>query len=101
MGGGEEELAIAVAAENWRGHNADNVPTQRGHETSDVGADRGMDGGIAHDAFFERAAAGLELRLHEREEARGKARERECGGQNELEGDEAHVDADEVWIFVF
>ena len=96
MRGGQEEFAIAVAAENGRGRNPDDLPSQRHHEGGDVGTDGGLDRGIAHDAFFEGAPAGLELRLDERKEARGKTRHRKRRRQNELEGDEAHVDAYEV-----
>ena len=52
-----------------------------------------MDGRIAHDAVVRAAAAGLELRLHEGDDARRRARGVDAtGGRTRREGDEGHVD---------
>ncbi len=104
-----ERLAIArlgnrgdgiadTAAGDRRREGGFDRPAQSGDEGRDVGADGGVDRGIAHDALLEMAAlADLELRLDQRDELRARGRERERRGQHRLERDEAHVDGDNLW----
>src|SRR5262249_2992914 len=94
--GCDEELAIAVAAGDGRGHDACDAPAERPDEGGDVVADRGMNEGIAHDAFLGATSAGFELRLDQRQEMRWRPRECERRRQAELERDEARIDEDEV-----
>src|SRR6202035_6066256 len=63
----DKKFAIAVAAGDRRRRDTADVPAECGQERADVVADRGVDGRIAHDAFLDVAAAGLELRLEQRE----------------------------------
>ena len=72
--GSEQEFGIAVAAGDRRGDDAEHAPAERGDESRDVGADRGVHGGVAHDAFLDLRRAGLELRLDQRDKLRCDAR---------------------------
>src|SRR5580704_6139501 len=66
----DEKFAIAVAAGDRRRHDTADAPAEPGQEGFDVVADRGVDGRIAHDALLDVAAAGLELRLDQRNQRR-------------------------------
>src|SRR5260370_42452194 len=90
MLGAEQEFAIAVAAEDRRGHEAENAPAERRHRIRQILADGGVDPGIADDALLDPGAAGLELWLDEGDEPCGRPRQRQRRRQNELERDEAH-----------
>src|SRR5262245_62936634 len=89
--GCDEELAVAVAARDGRGHDACDAPAARPDEGGDVLADRGMNEGIAHDAVFGVTSAGFELRLDQRQEMRRRPRECERRRQDELERDKAQI----------
>ena len=52
--------------------------------------------GVAHDALLHVAAAGLELRLDQRDELRRAAQQAIERGQHQLERDEADIDRREV-----
>src|SRR5262252_1552733 len=94
-----EKLAVAVGAGD-RGGKAHNIAaSERGRIGGDVGDNRLMDGRIAHDSLFNMDARCLELRLYQREDVGGPGREREGGRQHRLEGNEAHVDGDEIGFF--
>src|SRR5260370_6341581 len=92
MLGTEQEFAIAVAAEDRGGDEAENAPAERRDGVRHFLADRGMDLGIADDALLDVGAAGLELRLDQGDEPRGGPRQCERRRQNELERDEAPGD---------
>src|SRR5580692_1190973 len=64
----DKKFAVAVAAGERRRRDTADAPAERGQERADVVADRGVDRGVAHDAFLDVAAAGLELRLDQREQ---------------------------------
>ena len=66
----DEELAVAVAAENGGGGDADDLPVVCGNEGGNVVANRGVDERVAHDAFLGPTAAGFELRLDQRQQLR-------------------------------
>ena len=55
-----------------------------------------MDLGIADDALLDVGAAGLELRLDERDQPGRWLRQRQRRRQHQLEGDEAYVDDHET-----
>ena len=80
----EQEFGIAVAAVDRRGDYPEHAPAERDDELRDIVADGGMNSGIAHDAFFDGARAGLELRLDQRDELRGSFGERYTGGSTNL-----------------
>src|ERR1700681_3069218 len=90
--GTEQEFAIAVAAEDRGGDEAENAPAEGRDGVLQIFADRGMDPGIADDPLLEMGSAGFELRLDQGDEPRGRPRQRQRRRQNELERDEAHVD---------
>src|SRR5262249_57512851 len=83
--GCDEELAIAVAARDGRGHDASDAPAARPDEGGDIVADRGVNEGIAHDAFFCATSIGFELRLDQRQEIPRRSREGEPPRQTDLE----------------
>src|SRR5262249_52494432 len=91
-----EELAIALAAQDGRGHDAYDTPAARPDEGGDIVADRSVNERIVHDAFFRVTSAGFELRLDQRQEMRRRSRECERRRPDELERDETGVDDDEV-----
>src|SRR5579862_7249073 len=64
----DKKFAVAVAAGDRRRHDTADAPAEPSQEGADVVADRGVDSGGAHDAFLDVAAAGLELRLDQRNE---------------------------------
>src|ERR1700682_2760786 len=66
----DEKFAVAVAAGDRRRRDTADAPAEPNQKGADVAADRGVDGRIAHDAFLDVAAAGLELRLDERNQCR-------------------------------
>src|SRR6516162_364299 len=92
----EQELAIAVAAENRGGHEPGYSPAQGPHECGNGFADRSMHGRIAHYSLLHRSAPGLELRLDQRNEMSAGARQGERGRQHQGKRDEAHIDRDEI-----
>ena len=57
----DEEFAVAVAAGDRRRNDAADAPAEIAKKAGDVVADRGMDRGVAHDAFLDRARAGLRI----------------------------------------
>src|SRR5580692_1216077 len=89
--GSEQELAVAVAAEDRGGEVAEDGPTERRHEAGDLLAHLGMDARVAHDAFLDLGATSLELRLDQRDQLGWRPRQRQGGRQNELERDEADI----------
>src|SRR5580700_3982942 len=66
----DEKFAVAVAAKDRRWRDTADAPAQRSQKSADVAADRGVDGGVAHDALLDIAAAGFELRLDQRNQRR-------------------------------
>src|SRR5580693_3906095 len=64
----DKKFAVAVAAGDRRRRHTADAPAERGQKGANVVADRGVDGRIAHDAFLDVAAAGLELRLDQQNE---------------------------------
>src|SRR5215831_10361302 len=82
--GCDEELAIAVAAGDGRGHDVGDAPAARPDEGGDVLADRGMNEGIAHDAFLCVTSAGFELRLDQRQEMPGVRASANAAGRTSL-----------------
>src|SRR5581483_11063934 len=79
----DEKLAIAVAA---------HAPPACGDEFFDVGTDRGVNFGIAHDSLLDRAAPRFELRLDQRDQGCARFEKRFHGRQHELERDETRID---------
>src|SRR5262245_12113673 len=71
----DQKFAIAVAAGNGGGDDAFDLPALRSDERSDVVADRGVHGGIAHDALLDETPPGFELRLDQRQQLRRSLRE--------------------------
>ena len=92
----DEELAIAVAAGDGRGHDLCDAPAVRAHEGGNLVADRRVHERITHDAFFPMTSADFELRLDQRQKMRRRSRKCEYRRQDELERDEARIDDDEV-----
>src|SRR5947209_10330215 len=88
----EQELAIAVAAEDRGGNEIEDAPAERGDKARQRVADLGMDLRIANDALLDMLAAGFELRLDQGDESCRRPGQRQGRGQNEPERDEAHVD---------
>src|ERR1700730_17824282 len=82
--GPEQEFAIAFAAEDRGGHEAENAPAERRDGVGQILADGGVDPGIANDALLDMGAAGFELRLDQGDEPCGRPRQRERWRQNEL-----------------
>src|SRR6202023_1861018 len=64
----DKKLAVAVAAKDRRRRDTAGAPAEHSQKGADVVADRGVDGCFAHDAFLDVVAAGLELRLDQREQ---------------------------------
>src|SRR5262249_38904106 len=86
----DEEFAVSVAAGDRRRKRRDYRAAERGDAHRNVGADRGVDRGIAHDSLLELAAVGdLELRLDERDHVAARFRQSERRRQYVLERDEA------------
>src|SRR5215831_5205354 len=94
-----EKLAVAVGAGD-RGGKAYNIAAaERGRIGGDVGDNRRVDGRIAHDSLFYIGARCLELRLYQREDMGWPGRKRKGSRQHRLEGNEAHIDGDEIgWL---
>ena len=65
-------------------------------ESGNVGTNLLVNIGITNDSLLCCPASRLELRLDQCKQARRKPRERKGARQNQLEGDEAHIDADEI-----
>src|SRR6185503_10625643 len=95
-GGPEQKFGVAVAARNGRGDDVDNAPAERCYGRGNSVADVAMDCDVAHDAALQRRAPGLELRLDQRDQLRRRARQRQRGGQHQLERNEAYVDSNQV-----
>src|SRR5579871_2748730 len=96
-GSSEKKFRIAVAASDGRRDDPGNTPAQRGDMRGNVLAHGGMHRAIAHDAFLEMRAAGLELWLDQRNELRRHRRERQRSRQHQLERDEADVCSNDIW----
>jgi hypothetical protein len=67
-----KEFAVAVTAKDWRGHPVTGPPAQFDKQPGNVIADRGVNAGIAYDAFLDMAATRFELRLDQGEQRRGR-----------------------------
>src|ERR1700746_2185492 len=81
----DKEFLVAVAAADWRRDRVAHPPLQGGDEPRNVAADRSVNGSVAHDALFDVAAIGLELRLDERNKRGGRFQQPTNTGQHELE----------------
>ena len=90
--GTEQELAIAIAAEDRGGHDSENIPAERSDGALHILGHGGMDLGGADDALLDMDPADFELRLDQGDEPRGRLCQSQGRRQNELERDEAHVD---------
>src|SRR6185437_14504550 len=94
--GRNEEFAVAVAAEDRGGDDTAEAPAARSKQRLGVGADGGVHGRIADDAFLDVAPRRLELRLDERDHVGTRRQQPFDRRQHELERDEAHVDRRKV-----
>src|SRR5579864_5001180 len=92
MAGPDEEFAIAVAARDRRGDDAENVPAERRDACRDRIADFRMNLQVAHDPLADMLSPSFELRLDQRDEPRRPVCKRERCRQYEPQRDEAHVD---------
>src|SRR5580700_6479903 len=92
----DEKFAVAVAARDRRRRDTADAPAERNQKSADVVADRGVDGRIAHDAFLDVAAAGLELRLDQQNERCPRFEDFADGRHDELERDEADINGGEI-----
>src|SRR5579871_4736135 len=92
----DEKLKIAVTAGD-RGRKAHDIAAAK-HcgMCCDLRHHRLVDARIAYDSFAVMNARGLELRLHQREHMSWPRRQRQRGRQDQFEGNEAHVDGDEI-----
>src|SRR5688500_231588 len=89
----EQKLGIAVAA-GYRGRNHPrDGPTARSNRSGNVSAYPRMDRPVADHPLLQVRAASLELRLDQGDKPRRPARQRQRGGQNQLERDETHIDS--------
>src|ERR1700720_22402 len=95
----DKKFAVAVTAKDRRRRDTADAPAERCQEGADVVADSGVDGGVAHDAFLDVAAAGLELRLDQRKERCPRFDHLAGSRHNKLERDEAHVHRGEIRLF--
>src|ERR1700738_164585 len=95
----DEKLAVAIGAGDRSRKSPDTAAAERGRIDGDLGDDRLMDGWVAHDSLLDVGARRFELRLHQGEDMGRPGRKREGGRQRWLEGNEAHVDGDEIGWF--
>src|SRR5713101_2988224 len=95
-GGPDQELAIAVAAEDRGGEDANDPPAPRSHEAGNLVAHSRVNLRVADDPLLCRAPPGFELRFDQRNEPCWPARQGERRRQDELERNEAHVDDDGI-----
>src|SRR5687767_12475543 len=86
----EEEFAVAITAFDGRGDNASSRPAEAGDDFGDAGAHGVMHLRVAHDAFLEARAPGLELRLDQCDQLCRQPRKRERRWQHQLERDEGN-----------
>src|SRR3984957_8687816 len=101
----DEEFAIAVAAENGRGHMGADAPALAHHKRGDVLAYCLMHCRVAHDAFLDSGSLdigtlGLELRLDQRDEAGTRPQQLADRRQHQLERDEADIHDGKIRLFV-
>src|SRR4051794_31218430 len=73
----EQVFAIAVAAQERAGDDAEHAPAERRDRVGHLGLDGGMYLHIADDALLAMRAASLELRLDERDEPRRRPCQRQ------------------------
>src|SRR6202023_1036119 len=95
----DEKFAVAVAAGDRRRRDTADAPAEHSQKGADVVADRGVDRGVAHDAFLDVTAAGLEWRLNQREECRPRFEDFADSRQDKLERNEAHIPRGEIRFF--
>src|SRR5580658_9117352 len=95
----DEKFVVAVAAGDPGRRATAAAPAECSQESANVIADRGVDGAVAHDAFLDVAAAGLELRLDQRNQRRPSFEDFADGRHDELERDEAYVHRGEIRLF--
>jgi hypothetical protein len=86
-----KEFAIAVTPENGRSHAATNAPAQAGKHAGYVVADRSLNAGVSHDAFFDVSPTGLELRFDQDHKRGGGGQQPSDLRQDELKRNKAHV----------
>ncbi len=92
----KEVLDIAVAAGDGGGDDAVDGPAEPCHDGGDIVAHGAANALVAHDAFAGMLPSCLELRLHERDEARAGRGEGENCWQDQLQRDEAHVEGEKT-----
>src|SRR5947209_1910806 len=92
----EQEFAIPLPALDWRRHNTQHIPAERGRTIGNVIARGGMYSRVPHDAFLEILPAGLELRLDQCDELRRTAHHPAKRRQHQSERNETDIDGDEV-----
>src|SRR5580698_5392484 len=95
----DEKFPVAVAASDRRRCDAVGAPAEPNQKSGDVVADRGVDGRIAHDAFLDVAAAGLELRLDQRNERCPSFEDFSDSRHDVLERDEAYIHRGKIRLF--
>src|SRR5829696_1950422 len=94
--GPDQELAVALAAEDRRRHRSENAEAHSAQDHIDVFAYSALHGLVAHHALADVLAAGLELRLDQRDKVSALLKEIDNRRQHQLQRDEAHVDDGEV-----
>src|ERR687898_675899 len=87
----QQKLTIAVPAFDRRGNEAQRREAEGCDEGGHALAHVAVHGLVAHDALLHALAARLELRLDENGQGRAGFQPCDGGGQDELEGDEAHI----------
>src|SRR5216683_4309544 len=94
--GSEQKFGIAVAACDWRRDNSEYATFERSDKPHRVVTNGVVNSGVAHNAFFHRAAASFELGLDQCDELRGSSGEGQCRWQDQFERYKADVDCEEV-----
>ena len=92
----DEELAVALRSEERRGDDVAGPEADGLGMLDDPFEDLAVDRRVADDAVVGAAAAGLELRLDERDDLAARAERRGDRAEDEVERDERDVDRREV-----
>ena len=91
-----EELAVALRSQERRRDDVPGPEADGPGMLDDAFEDLAMDRRVADDAVVGAAAAGLELRLHERDDVAARPEGRGDRGEDEVERDERDVDRREA-----
>src|SRR4051795_12367180 len=92
----DQELAIAVMTLDRRSDHVARPDPQRRGMSRDALEDLAMDGRVPDDATVGPALAGLELRLHERDDVAAAGERRRGGGKHLIERDEGDIDDGDI-----